>query len=152
MGPNGPGDLNVQGDWEGLIELLEFGKSDDGWVNCTTGYYWHPALGGGICLCDDEWYRNWEFDYEPPHGEIVPDDYEPAQGEIVPEEPENVGDKEQDLPPQPPSHLQPQPQQQKSQSQLKSDPNQETSVARRTRSSQKTGDPPRTDDFTKVLV
>ena len=48
LGPHGPGDLNVEGDWEGPIELFEFGESDDGWVNCTTGYYWHPALGGGI--------------------------------------------------------------------------------------------------------
>lgn len=54
--------------------------------------YWHPALGGGICLYEDEWYRNWEFDYEPP------------EKEIVMEEPENIKDiatKETDLPPQP---------------------------------------------------
>ena len=56
VGPNGPGDLKVEGDWEGPIELFEFGESDGGWVNVTTGYYWHPALGGGIYLHEDEWY------------------------------------------------------------------------------------------------
>ena len=56
LGPNGPGDLNVEEDWEGPIELFEFGESDDGWVNCTTGYYWHPGLSGTICLYGDKWY------------------------------------------------------------------------------------------------
>ena len=56
VGPNGPGDLNIEGDSEGPIELFEFGESDDGWVNCTAGYYWHQALGGGIYLHEDEWY------------------------------------------------------------------------------------------------
>ena len=72
--PNEPGELNIEGDWEGPIELFEFEESDDGWVNCTTVYYWHPALGEGICLYEDKWYRNWELNYEPPEEEIVPDE------------------------------------------------------------------------------
>ena len=82
VGPLGPGDLNVEGDWEGPIELFEFGESDDGWVNCTTGYYWHPALGGGIYIHEVENYRNWEYDYEPPESERVLD--EPEIPEAVP--------------------------------------------------------------------
>ena len=39
VGPNGPGDLNIEGDWEGPIELFEFEDIDEGWINCTTGYY-----------------------------------------------------------------------------------------------------------------
>ena len=84
-------------DWEGPIELFKFGEGDDGWVNCTTGYYWHPALGGGVCLYEGEWYQNWEFDYKPPEREIVL--YEP-------ENVENVETGEPDLPPQPPSQPQ----------------------------------------------
>ena len=57
--------------------------------------------------------------------------------------------KELDLPPQPP----PQPQiQQRSQRQSKSEPSQGTSVARRTRSSQRVEDPLRTDDFTLPIL
>ena len=73
VGPNGPGDLNVPGDWEGPIELFEFENMDEGWIDCTTGYYWHKVPGGGICQFNDEWYRNWEFDYEPPADEVVED-------------------------------------------------------------------------------
>ena len=29
VGPNGPGDLNVEGDWEGPIDLFEFEHIDD---------------------------------------------------------------------------------------------------------------------------
>ena len=63
VGPKGPGDLNLEGDWEGPIELFEFEDIEEGWTNCTTGYYWHSVLGGGICQYSNEWYRNWEFDY-----------------------------------------------------------------------------------------
>ena len=40
VGPRGPGDVNVEGDWEGPIELFEFEYEDEGWVHCTPGYYW----------------------------------------------------------------------------------------------------------------
>ena len=49
LGSHGPGELNIEGDWEGPIELFEFEDIEEGWVNCTTGYYWHTVLGGGIC-------------------------------------------------------------------------------------------------------
>ena len=81
VGPNGPGDLNIEGDWEGPIELFEFEDIEEGWTNCTTGYYWHSLLGGGICQFDDEWYRNWEFNYEPPDEEIVREESEDIQQE-----------------------------------------------------------------------
>ena len=55
LGPNGPGNLNVEGDWEGPIELFEFEYNEEGWINCSTGYYWHSVLGGGICLYEDNW-------------------------------------------------------------------------------------------------
>ena len=107
LGYNGPGDLNVEGDWEGPIELFEFEHSDYGWVNCTTGFYHHPALGGGICLYNDEWYRNWEFDCEPPDKEVVP------------VEPEEVEEEQPKLPlqqpPQQPLQQSPSQQQQESQ-------------------------------------
>ena len=80
-GPNGPGDLNIPGDWEGPIELFEFEDIDEGWVSCTKGYYWHKLLGGGICQFDDNWYRNWEFDYEPPADEIIDEEFEDIQPE-----------------------------------------------------------------------
>ena len=32
-----PGDLNLEGDWEGPIELFEFEDIEEGWINCTTG-------------------------------------------------------------------------------------------------------------------
>ena len=56
VGLKGPGDLNLAGDWEGPIELFEFKDIEEGWVNCTTGYYWHSVLGGGICQYSNEWY------------------------------------------------------------------------------------------------
>ena len=81
VGPRGPGDINVEGDWEGPIELFEFEYEDEGWVRCTPGYYWHPVLGGGIYQHKDEWYRNWEFDYEPPEEEIIPEEPEDIEQE-----------------------------------------------------------------------
>ena len=66
VGSMGPGDLDVEGDWEGPIELFECEYEERGWLNCTTGYYWHSVLGGGIYQYEGEWYRNWEFDYESP--------------------------------------------------------------------------------------
>ena len=48
VGPNGPGDLNVEGDWEVPIDLFEFEYIEEGWKNCTIGYYWHSVLGGEI--------------------------------------------------------------------------------------------------------
>ena len=90
-GPNGPGDLNIEGNWEGPIELFEFEDIDEGWVNCTTGYYWHSVLGGGICQYADEWYRNWEFDYKPPENEVVSEEFGEAPQE-VPEVPQNPPD------------------------------------------------------------
>ena len=71
LGSYGPGELNIEGDWEGPIELSEFEYIEEGWVNCSTGYYWHTVLGGGICLYDDKRYRNWEFDYKPPEKEVI---------------------------------------------------------------------------------
>ena len=53
----------------------EFGESDEGWVNCTTVYYWHSALGGGIYSYEEEWYWNWMY-YEPPEEEIVLEEVE----------------------------------------------------------------------------
>lgn len=61
VGPNGPGDLNIPGDWEGPIELFKFKDIEEGWTSCTTGFYWHSPLGGGICQFEDNWYRNWEL-------------------------------------------------------------------------------------------
>ena len=98
-GPNSPGDLNVEGDWEGPIELFKSEYDKEGWVNCTTDYYWHSVLGGGIYLYEDEWYRNREFDYEPPEEEIVQDEPEDIEGEdpeippeeeIIHDDPENI--------------------------------------------------------------
>ena len=71
----------MEGDWEDPIELFEFKYDEEGWINCTTGYYWHSVLGGGIYLYKDEWYRNWEFDYKPPVKEIVQDEPENVEGE-----------------------------------------------------------------------
>ena len=85
MGPRGPGDVNVDGDWEGPIELFEFEFVDEGWVRCTPGYYWHPVLGG-IYQHENKWYMNWEFDYEPP------------EEEIIPEEPENIEQENPEIP------------------------------------------------------
>ena len=89
VGPKGPGDLNLEGDWEGPIELFEFEDIEEGWINCTTGYYWHSVLGGGICQYADEWYRNWEFDYKPPENEVVPEEPGEASQEVpeVPQDP-----------------------------------------------------------------
>ena len=86
VGPNGPGDLNVEGDWEGPIDLFEFEYIEEGWINCTTGYYWHSVLGGGIYQHEDKWYRNWEFDYKPPEKEIVQEE----PGDIQQEDPEST--------------------------------------------------------------
>ena len=96
VGPMGPGDLNVEGDWEGPIELFEFEYEDEGWVNCTTRYYWHPVLGGGIYQHEGEWYRNWEFDYEPPEEEIVQEEPEDIEKEDpkVPQNPSKEGTSE----------------------------------------------------------
>ena len=103
MGPNGPGDLNVEGDWEGPIDLFEFEHIDEGWISCTTGYYWHSILGGGICQHEDEWYRNWEFDYKPPEEEVVQEEpgniqqeapkvpQDPSEERAAAEQIENVG-------------------------------------------------------------
>ena len=93
MGPRGPGDINVEGDWEGPIELFEFEYEDEGWVCCTPGYYWHPVLGEGIYQHEDEWYRNWEFDYEPPEEEIVPEEPEDIEKENpkIPQDPSKEG-------------------------------------------------------------
>ena len=79
VGPNGPGNLNIQGDWEGPIELFEFEDIDEGWTSCTTGYYWHKLMGGGICQFEENWYRNWEFDYEPPAEEVIGEESEDIQ-------------------------------------------------------------------------
>ena len=89
VGPNGPGDLNVEGDWEGPIDLFEFEHIDEGWISCTTGYYWHSILGGRICQHEDEWYRNWEFDYKPPEEELVQEEPGDIQQEApkVPQDP-----------------------------------------------------------------
>ena len=93
VGPKGPGDLNLEGDWEGPIELFEFEDIEEGWVNCTTGYYWHSILGGGICQHADEWYRNWEFDYKPPDKEVVPKELE----EEIPDVPQDPLEEEEDI-------------------------------------------------------
>ena len=79
VGPNGPGSLNLQGDWEGPIELFEFEDIEEGWTSCTMGYYWHKLLGGGICQFEENWYRNWDFDYEPPAGEVIDEESEDVQ-------------------------------------------------------------------------
>ena len=89
----GPGDLNLEGDWEGPIELFEFEDIEEGWINCTTGYYWHTVLGGGICHYSGEWYRNWEFDYKPPDEEVVPEELE----EEVPKIPQDPPEGEEEI-------------------------------------------------------
>ena len=91
VGPKGPGDLNLEGDWEGPIELFEFKDIEEGWINCTIGYYWHSVLGGGICQYADEWYRNWEYDYKPPENEVVPEEPE----EEIPEVPQDPPEEEE---------------------------------------------------------
>ena len=100
MGPNGPGDLNVEGDWEGPIKLFEFEDIEEGWINCSRGYYWHSVLGGGICQY--EWYQNWNFDYKPLEKEIVPEEpgdieqedpkipQDPSEGETVTKQVESL--------------------------------------------------------------
>ena len=60
------------------------------------GYYWHSLLGGGICQLDDKWYRNWEFDYEPPDKEIVHEESEDIQQEDL-EVPQAPSQKEASL-------------------------------------------------------
>ena len=85
VGLKGPGDLNLEGDWEGPIELFEFEDIEEGWLNCTTGYYWHSVLGGGICQHANEWYQNWEYDYKPPDREVVPE--EPEEEIDIPQDP-----------------------------------------------------------------
>ena len=84
----GPGDLNLEGDLEGPIELFEFEDIEEGWINCTTGYYWHTVLGGGICHYSGEWYRNWEFDYKPPDEEVVLEELEEEVSKIPQDPPE----------------------------------------------------------------
>ena len=121
----------MEGDWEGPIELFEYGESNDGWVNCTTGYYWHPALGGGIYVHEGETYRNWEFDYEPPEEERVPD------------QPKNTKGRSQAQMPQP----SPQPLPQLPPRETRSKPTPTDPVARRTRAGQKTGGSLDTGDF-----
>ena len=37
VGSKGPGDLNIEGDWEGPIELFEFEDIEEGWIKSTTG-------------------------------------------------------------------------------------------------------------------
>ena len=93
VGSKGPGDLNMEGNWEGPIKLFEFEDIEEGWINCTTGYYWHSVLGGGICQYADEWYRNWEYDYKPPENEVVPEEPGEASHE-VPEVPPDPPDDE----------------------------------------------------------
>ena len=93
VGLKGPGDLNLEGDWEGPIELFEFEDIEEGWINCTTGYYWHSVLGGGICQYADEWYRNWEYDYKPSENEVVPEE---PKGEI-PEIPQDPPEEEEEV-------------------------------------------------------
>ena len=85
----GPGDLNREGDWEGPIEPFEFEYEEKGWMKCTTGYYWHSVLGGGIYQHEDKWYRNWEFDYKP------------SEKEIFQEEPKNIEKEDPKLPQDP---------------------------------------------------
>ena len=88
--------MNIAGDWEGPIELFKFEDIEEGWTNCTTGYYWHSLLGGGIYQFDDKWYRNWEFDYEPPGEEVVCEEAEDIQQED-PEIPPTPSQKEASL-------------------------------------------------------
>ena len=53
VGLKGPGDLNLEGDWEGPIELFKFEDIEEGWINCTTRYYLHSVLGGGnLSVCE----------------------------------------------------------------------------------------------------
>ena len=95
-----------------------------------------------IPLNKGEVYRNWDFDYESTGDEI----------EQVGEEPENTRDTIKDPPLQPPPQPQPQLPQQKSASQSQPLPSSDLTpgspVAKITRASQKTGDPPGTGDFT----
>ena len=155
MGPNGPGDLDVEGDWEGPIDLFEFEDIEEGWINYTTGYYWHSVLGGGIYQYEDEWYRNWDFDYKPSEKEIVPEEpgdieqedpkipQDPPEGEAVTKQVESVeeeksttpqwssarqGKPTQPKPPRPPRCSKPQ-----------KDP--EPSVSMRTRQQQRANNP-----------
>ena len=93
VGSKGPGNLNVEGDWEGPIKLFEFEDIEEGWLNCTTGYYWHSVLGGGICQYADEWYRNLGYDYKPPESEVVPEEPEETSQEM-PEVPQDPPDDE----------------------------------------------------------
>ena len=89
-------------------------------------------LGGGIYIHEDETYRNWEYDYEPPENERVPN------------QTENTGDSSQGQPPQPP----PQPLQRKPQKQTQSESTPKNPVARRTRASKKTEESLDIGDFT----
>ena len=88
MGLKGPGDLNLEGNCKGPIELFEFEDIEEGWINCPTGYYGHSVLGGGICQYADEWYRNWEYDYKPSDNEVVPEEPEEEIPEILQDPPE----------------------------------------------------------------
>ena len=118
VGPHGPGDLDVEGDWEGPIDLFEFEDIEEGWINCTTGFYWHSVLGGGIYQYEDEWYRHWDFDYKPPENEIILEEsgdteqedpkipQDPTEGETVTEQAEGTEEEkspvsQQDKPTQP---------------------------------------------------
>ena len=105
----------MSGDWEGPIDLHEFGQSDEGWVKSTTGYAWHPVLGGGIFDYGNEAYQNWDYDYEPMGNEIEP----------IERENKSTGETVEDLQlqlPQQKSMIQSQPQ-------TISEPTQETPVA-----------------------
>ena len=116
LGPKGPGDLDVQKTGRAPLNFSNFEYNDEGWINCTTGYYWHSVLGGGIYLYEDEWYRNWEFDYKPPEEEIVQDepDYgedenpelpqeSPGKGVAAVKESQNIGEEPLEVPQHSPS-------------------------------------------------
>ena len=85
--------MNVEGYWEGPIHLFEFEYIEEGWINCTTGCYWHSVLGGGIYQYEDKWYRNWEFNYKPPEKVIVQEEPGDIQQEDpkVPQDPPEGG-------------------------------------------------------------
>ena len=151
----GPGDLNVEGDWEGPIELFEFEYEEEGWINCTTGYYWHSVLAGGIYQHEDEWYRNWKFDYKPPEKEIVQEELENFEKEDpkLPQDPSKEGtaekqtqnvEEEQLTTPQQSSAQQSKPSQPKpprSSRCSKPQTDQDPSISMRIRSQQRTVDP-----------
>ena len=95
VGSAGPGDLDVEGDWEGPIELFEFEDEEQGWLNCTRGYYWHPVLGGGIYQHEGEWYQNWEFDTQQEEPKVPQD---PPKGGTTVQQVGNVGGRKMTTP------------------------------------------------------